>query len=107
MGKNKVQSWKIKKSFIRRGVSDVKTIFVTGGVSFPQLIKKPLRSLGSQYTTDLSYRQMGKLARQQLTESVARIEQSHLPGKHKMWCGQHTLYECMLWALKVCEIPMS
>lgn len=62
---------------------------------------------GILYTADLSDRQMGKLARQQLAEGLARIELSHLPGKLKVWCYQQTLFQRVLWPLKVCEIPIT
>lgn len=31
-------------------------------------------------------KQMGKQARNRLVEGLAKIEQSHLPRKYKVWC---------------------
>lgn len=53
----------------------------------------------------MSDRQMGKVAKQELTEAPATIERSHLPGKHKVWCYQHTQYQRVIWPLKVWDFP--
>uniref|UniRef100_A0A3B4XDA6 Reverse transcriptase domain-containing protein n=1 Tax=Seriola lalandi dorsalis TaxID=1841481 RepID=A0A3B4XDA6_SERLL len=103
----KVKAAKSRSLSIRKGVPQDKTTFVAGGEPVPQLAEKPLKSLGRQYTADLSDRQMGKQARQQLAEGLGKIDQSQLPGKHKVWCYQHTLYQRVMWPLKTCEVPMS
>ncbi|CAG6012252.1 unnamed protein product, partial [Menidia menidia] len=38
---------------------------------------------------------------------LTRIDQSKLPGKYKVWCYQFTLYQRLLWPLKMSEIPSS
>ncbi|KAL0968221.1 hypothetical protein UPYG_G00263980 [Umbra pygmaea] len=50
---------------------------------------------------------MGKLTKRQLADGLAKIEHSQLPGKHKVWCYQHILYQRILWPLKVCEVASS
>lgn len=40
-------------------------------------------------------------------EGLAKIEQINLPGKYKVWCYQHMLYQWVMWPLKICEIPTS
>lgn len=47
--------------------------------------------LGRQYSADLSDKQKEKVGKQQLAKGLAKIERSHLPRKHKVWCYQHTL----------------
>lgn len=66
----KSKAEKTRSLSIRKGVMHVRTIFVIGGESIPRLDEKPLRSLWRLYTADFSDRQMGKLARQQLTEGL-------------------------------------
>lgn len=38
---------------------------------------------------------------------LTRIDSSQFPGKYKAWCYQFTLYQCVMWPPKVCEIPSS
>ncbi|CAJ1066598.1 hypothetical protein ROHU_018794 [Xyrichtys novacula] len=103
----KVKAAKSRSLSIRKGERQDNTTFVAGGEPIPKLAEKPLKSLGRQYMADLSDRQMGKQAKQQLAQGLAKIDKSQLPGKHKVWCYQHTLYQRVMWPLKICEIPMS
>ncbi|KAL0188639.1 hypothetical protein M9458_015738, partial [Cirrhinus mrigala] len=57
------------------------TIFVVGGEKIPLLSEQPIKSLERQYTADLSDKQMGKTVMKQLSDGLARIDQSQLPGK--------------------------
>lgn len=50
---------------------------------------------------------MGKQVKQQLSEGLTKIDQSQLPGKHKVGCYQHTLYQRVMWPLKICEVCLS
>lgn len=43
----------------------------------------------------------------QLSEGLANIDQSQIPGKYKVWCSQFTLYKRVLWLPKMSEIPSS
>lgn len=38
---------------------------------------------------------------------LTRIDNSQFLGKYKVWCYQFTLYQCVMWPPKVCEIPSS
>jgi hypothetical protein len=78
MGEDESQGGKIKKPVDKERHRKAQPI--------PRLDEKPLRSLGRQYAADLSDRQMGKITKHQLAEGLAKIEQSQLPGKHKVWC---------------------
>ncbi|XP_039516167.1 receptor-type tyrosine-protein phosphatase beta-like [Pimephales promelas] len=69
--------------------------------------KGPVRSLGRSYTADLSDRQMGETVRKQLADGLARINQSQLPGKYKVWSYQFILYPRVMWPLKMSEVPSS
>ncbi|KAL7406506.1 hypothetical protein ABVT39_020861 [Epinephelus coioides] len=43
----------------------------------------------------------------QLSDGLARINQSQLSGKYKVWCYQFTLYRRVIWPLSMSEIPSS
>ncbi|XP_016133791.1 nucleolar protein 10-like [Sinocyclocheilus grahami] len=49
----------------------------------------------------------GKLVQKQLREGLEKIDSSQLPGKLKVWCYQFTLFQRVMWPLKVSEIPSS
>eukprot|EP00064_Thunnus_orientalis_P004215 superscaffoldBa00000377_g4226 len=74
------KSWSL---LIRKGLRNNNIVFVTGGEEIPWLAEQPIRSLGRQYTSELSDRQMGRLAQKQLADGMAKIDRSQLPGKHK------------------------
>ncbi|KAK0150712.1 hypothetical protein N1851_004673 [Merluccius polli] len=78
-------------------------MFVVGGEKIPQISEQSIKSLGRQYTAELSDKQMGRT----LSEGLAKIDQSQLPGKYKVWCYQFTLYRRVMWPLKVSDIPSS
>ncbi|KAJ8393505.1 hypothetical protein AAFF_G00059780 [Aldrovandia affinis] len=78
-----------------------------GGEQIPLLVTEPIQSLGRQYTAELSDKQMGKTIQKQLSDGLARIDRSQLPGKYKVWCYQFTLYQRVMWPLKMCQIPSS
>lgn len=90
---------------LRRGVRNDTTIFVVGGEKIPLLSEQPIKSLGRHYTAELSDKRMGRTVMKQLTDGLARIDQSQLPGKY--WCYQFTLYRMVMWPLKMSEISSS
>ncbi len=69
--------------------------------------EQSVRSLGREYTSELSDRQMGKLVQKQLREGIEKIDNRLLPGKLKVWCYQFTLLQWVMWPLKVSVIPSS
>lgn len=40
-------------------------------------------------------------------DGVARINSSQPPGKLNVWCHQFTLFQRVMWPLKVSEVPSS
>ncbi len=78
-----------------------------GGEKIPLLSEQPIKSLGMQYTVELTDEPMGRTVMKQLSEGLAKIDQSQLPGKYKIWCNQFTLYRRVMWPLKMSEIPSS
>ncbi len=92
---------------IRKRVRDDRTVFTAGGEKLPLLKEQSVRSLGREYTPELSGRQMGKLVQKQLREGLEKINSSQLPGKLKVWCYQFPLFQQVMWPLKVSEIPSS
>ncbi len=60
-------------------VNDSNT-FVVGSEKTPVLSKQPIKSLGRQYTAELSDKQMRRSVLKQLSEGLARLDQkSELP----------------------------
>ena len=86
---------------LRRLVRNDNTIFVVRGEKIPLLSEQPIKSLGRQYTAVLSDKQMGRTVMKQLTDGLAKINQTQLPGKYKVWCYQFTLYRMVMWPLKM------
>ncbi|KAG1932793.1 hypothetical protein F2P79_020826 [Pimephales promelas] len=103
----KVKPSKSRSLSLRRGVRNDNITFAIGGENIPLLSEQPVKSLGRQYTADLSDKQMGKTVMKQLSDGLARIDQSQLPGKFKVWCYQFILYRRVMWPLKMSEIPSS
>ncbi|KAL6489820.1 hypothetical protein MHYP_G00001650 [Metynnis hypsauchen] len=103
----KIKPSKSRSLSLRRGVRNDRTTFVVGGEKIPLLAEQAIRSLGRQYTAELSDKHMGKTVMKQLCDGLARIDQSQLPGKYKVWCYQFTLYRRVMWPLKMSEIPSS
>lgn len=69
--------------------------------------KPPIRSLGRDYTADLTDRHMADAVTNQLKEGLERIDRNYLPSKYKVWCHQFTLYPRLMWPLKMCEITVA
>ncbi len=103
----KIKPAKSRSLSLRKGVRSDHTIFVAGGEEIPLLANQSVRSLGRTYTADLSDRQMGETVRKQLADGLARINQSQLPGKYKVWSYQFILYPRVMWPLKMSEVPSS
>ncbi|CAM4624187.1 unnamed protein product [Leuciscus chuanchicus] len=78
-----------------------------GGEKIPLLSEQPIKSLGRQCTAEFTDKQMGRTVMKQLSEGLAKIDLSQLPGKYKEWCNQFTLYMRVMWPLKMSEIPSS
>lgn len=64
-------------------------------------------NLGKLYTADLSDNHMAASVTSQLLYGLKRVNQSFLPGKHNVWCYQFTLYQCLMWPLKLCDITST
>ncbi len=103
----KIKPSKSRSLSIRKGVREDRTVFTAGGEKIPLLNEKSVRSLGRDYTPELSDRQVGKLVQKQLREGLEKIDSSQLPGKLKVWCYQFTLFQRVMWPLKVSKIPSS
>lgn len=103
----KIKPSKSRSLSLRKGSRNDNTIFVAGREQIPLLVNQPIQSLGRQYNADLSDKRAGKAARKQLSEGLASIDKSQLPGKYKLWCHNFTLYQRVMWPMKMCEIPSS
>lgn len=81
--------------------------FQVSGERILVLAEQPIRNLGREYTADLADRHMVDSVTNQLTEGLKRIDQSCIPGKYKVWCFQFTLYQRVMWPLKMSEITST
>lgn len=43
----------------------------------------------------------------QLLEGLSNVDRSPLPGKFKVWCNQFTLYQRLMWPLKLCYVSLA
>ncbi|CAJ1061376.1 hypothetical protein ROHU_018794 [Xyrichtys novacula] len=103
----RIKSKKSRSLSIRKGRQMDSVSFLVAGERIPVLAEQPLRSLGREYTADLSDKHMAAAVTDQLKEGLKRIDQSYLPGKFKVWCYQFTLYQRVMWPLKMCEITAT
>ncbi|KAK0153977.1 hypothetical protein N1851_003944 [Merluccius polli] len=103
----RIKPTKSRSLSIRKGVRNDIISFTVDGERIPLLAEQPVRSLGRLYTADLSDSHMPVTVMEQLADGLERIDKSHLPGKLKVWCYQFTLYQRLMWPLKMCEITTS
>lgn len=104
----KIKSAKSRSLSIRKGRQQLDSIsFQVAGERIPVLAGQPIRSLGRDYTADLTDRHMADAVTNQLKEGLERINHSYLRSKYKVWCYQFTLYPCLIWPLKMCEITAT
>lgn len=50
---------------------------------------------------------MGKEVKRQLSDGLAKIDQSQLPGKYKLWSYKFILVQRVMWHLKMSNFPLS
>lgn len=94
------KSWRL---YLRRGVRNDSTVIV-GERKFPSS-ETPIKTLGRQYMAEFSDKQMGRVMMKRLSEILAEIDQSQLPGSYKVRCYQFMLYRRVMCPLKTSEIP--
>ena len=97
----RIKSAKSRSLSIRKGRQMASVSFKVAGERIPVLAEQPLRSLGREYTADLTDRHMAAAVTDQLKEGLKRIDQSYLSGKCKVWCNQFTLYQRVMWPMGV------
>ncbi len=103
----KIKQAKSRSLTIRKGVRRDSISSSVDGEEIPRLRDQPVRSLGRLYTSDLSDKHMAVAIISQLSNGLEKIDQSFLPGKLKVWCYEFTLYNRLMWPLKLCEITSS
>ncbi|XP_074530869.1 LOW QUALITY PROTEIN: interferon-induced very large GTPase 1-like [Halichoeres trimaculatus] len=103
----KFKARKSRSLSLRKGVRNDRVTFTIGGEDIPVIADQPIRSLGRHYTASLSDKEIGKTTLQQLSEGLAKIDASQLPGKFKVWCFNFTLHPRIMWPLKLCEVTSS
>ena len=103
----KIKPAKSRSLSIRKGSRNDNIVFAVDGEKIPLLTEQSVRSLGREYTADLSDKHMAHSVITQLSEGLVKIDESHLPGKFKTWCYQFTLYHRLMWPLKLSEISAS
>ncbi|KAL7378001.1 hypothetical protein ABVT39_007243 [Epinephelus coioides] len=90
-----------------KGVRNNNISFLVNGEKIPLVAEHPVQSLGRLYTADLSDRHMVATVTSQLVDGLRKINQSNLLGKFKVWCYQYTLYQRVMWPLKLSDITAS
>ncbi len=97
----------ILQSLNLQGQASGCNLFPRGRGRIPVLSEQPIRILGRKYSAELTDKHMATTVTAQLKDGLKRTDQSYLPGKHKLWCYQFTLYQCVMWPLKMCEITAT
>ncbi|KAL7388165.1 hypothetical protein ABVT39_008471 [Epinephelus coioides] len=103
----KFRAAKSRSLSLRKGVWNDRAEFTIGGDDIACIVDQPIRSLGRQYNSSLSDKDMGKAIFQQLSEGLAKTNSSLLPGKYKVLCFNFTLYPRVMSPLKLCEVTSS
>ena len=65
--------------------------FTFAGEQMPTIKEQAVKSLGRWYSGTLSDRSQGVAIMQQAEHGLKAIDQTKLPGKHKIWCLQFAL----------------
>ena len=65
--------------------------FTIAGGQMPTVKEQPVKSLGRWYAGTLSDRSQNVATMQQAEDGLKAIDQTKLPGKHKIWCLQFAL----------------
>ena len=60
--------------------------FTIAGEQMPTIKEEPVKSLGWWYAGNLTDRRQGTAIMKQAEEGLKAIDQTKLPGKHKVWC---------------------
>ncbi|KAL7395412.1 hypothetical protein ABVT39_016252 [Epinephelus coioides] len=103
----RIKPAKSRSLSIRKGVRTDSICFTVDSEKIPLLMDQPVRSLGRLYTADLSDKHMAASIGFQLLDGLSKIDRSPLPGKFKVWCYQFTLYQRLMWPLKLCDISLA
>ncbi|KAJ8375800.1 hypothetical protein SKAU_G00063800 [Synaphobranchus kaupii] len=103
----KFKPGKSRSLSLRKGERNDKATFTIGGENIPRIVDQPIQSLGRQYTSSLSNKEVGKTSLEQLSAGLSKINSSQLHGKYKVWCYHFTLYPRVMWPLKLCEVTSS
>ena len=81
--------------------------FTIAGEQMPTVKEEPVKSLGRWYAGTLSDRSRGVAIMKQAEDGLKAIDQTKLPGKHKIWCLQFALYPRLAWPLTMYEVALS
>ncbi|XP_035826308.1 uncharacterized protein LOC106012167 [Aplysia californica] len=81
--------------------------FTIAGEQMPTVKEQPVKSLGRWYSGTLSDRSQGVEIMMQAENGLKAIDQTKLPGKHKIWCLQFALYPRLAWPLTMYEVALS
>ncbi|KAL7372628.1 hypothetical protein ABVT39_019614 [Epinephelus coioides] len=100
----RIKPVKSRSLSIRKGVRTDSICFTVDNEKIPLLVDQPVQSLGRLYTANLSDKHMAALIGSQLLDGLSKIDRSPLAGKFKVWCYQFTLYQRLMWPLKLCAI---
>ncbi len=103
----RIKPAKSRSLSIRKGVRTDNICFTVDSEKISLLVDQPVRSLGRLYTADLSDKHMAASIGSQLLDGLSKIDRSPLPGKFKVWSYQFTLYQHLMWPLKLCDVSLA
>lgn len=89
---------------LQKGKRNDRVTFTIGRENIPHIASQPINSQGRQYTSSISYKEVGKTILQQISAGLAKMDSSQLPGKYKV---HFTLYPRVMWPLKLCKVTVS
>lgn len=105
--KMKFKSDKSRSLSLWKGDRKDKVIFTIGREVMPCFADQSIWSLGRQYTSNGSDKEMWEAILQQLSANLSKIDSSRLPRKYKVWCYHFILFLRVMWPLKLCEVTSS
>jgi hypothetical protein len=103
----KFKASKSRSLIIKKGRVTEKFKLQVQGEEIPSIVQSPIKCLGKWF--DASLKDTGNIQqiRNQLQESLKKIEKSGLPGKFKAWLYQHAVLPRLSWPLMLYEISCT
>ena len=105
--KMKFKARKSRSVVISKGKVQENYQFRIQGEEIPSLRDQPIKCLGKWYQSSLNDQENVKNFIAQLKEFLNRIEDTHLPGKFKVWMLHHGLIPKLRWPMMLYGMAIS